>query len=70
MKFVKEIYKSFDEYSLNYLANLKLKDLSKLDVKPKQITEAWHHQDPQLLELVTSYCVRDVVVTVRLDKAF
>ncbi len=70
MKFVKEIYKSFDEYSLNYLAGLKLKNISKLDVKPKQITEAWHYQDRALLELVTSYCVRDVYVTVRLDKEF
>jgi hypothetical protein len=43
MKFVKEIYKTLDEYSLNYLARLKLSNLSKLDVKPKQITEAWHH---------------------------
>jgi len=70
MKFVKEIYKTLDEYSLSYLANLKLKNLSKLDVKPKQITEAWHHQDLGLLDLVTSYCVRDVVVTLKLDESF
>lgn len=42
LKFVKEIYKNFEEYTLNYLAHLKLKDLSKLDVKPEQITRAWH----------------------------
>lgn len=52
------------------MARLKLKDVEKLDVKPVQITQAWHHQDAGLLELVTSYCVRDVYVTVRLDKAF
>jgi hypothetical protein len=43
MKFAKEIYKNFDEYSLNYLAGLKLKNISKLDVKPAQITQAWHY---------------------------
>ena len=35
MKFVKEIYKNFEQYTLNYLAGLKLEGISKHDVKPK-----------------------------------
>lgn len=70
MKFVKEIYKSFEEYSLNYLAGVKLKNVAKDDVKPAEITQAWHSRDHALLERVVSYCVRDVVITVMLDGAF
>lgn len=70
LKFVKEIYKNFEQYTLDYLARMKLKNVSKLDVKPKQITEAWRLGNSDLRELVTSYCVRDVVVTVSLDREF